>query len=455
MPRNASPTTLTLNQIGAFCSEWTESTLQEACQLVTDGTHDSPKEASKGFPLVTGKCIKGGRLSVDAAYLISEADHKKVISRSRAIKGDLLFANIGNSAGEVCLINEKVDISIKNLALFRPSKKLDGIFLLAYLRSRRVQDYIRNTIIGSAQPFIGLGTLRGFPVPLPPITEQRAIAHILGTLDDKIELNRKTNETLEAMAKTLFKSWFVDFDPVRAKAEGRPTGLPAEISDLFPDSFEDSELGEIPKGWQVKTFEQVCKSIYSGGTPLTTEPNYWDGDLPWFSSGETRAPFVNRTEKTITSLGVKESSTRLASKCSTVIASAGQGHTRGQVSMLLLDSYVNQSVVVLEASKEISSEYFIFFDASRRYDEFRRVSDSSSSRGSLTTKILASLLTVDPPQEIHNLFRRMVETDIGKIGSNLDQTGVLTQARDALLPKLISGEIRIPDAEKMLEEVGV
>ena len=312
MPRNASPTTLTLNQIGAFCSEWSESTLQEACQLVTDGTHDSPKEVSKGFPLVTGKCIKGGRLSIDAAYLISEADHKKVISRSRAIKGDLLFANIGNSAGEVCLINEEVDISIKNLALFRPSKQLDGVFLLAYLRSRRVQNYIRNTILGSAQPFMGLGTLRGFPVPLPPITEQRAIAHILGTLDDKIELNRKTNETLEAMAKALFKSWFMDFDSVRAKAEGRSTGLPAEISDLFPDSLEDSELGEIPSGWQCVTFDSFTtakrgrvitkKDTIKGSIPVVAggmEPAYYhnqsnvDAPVVTISASGANAGFVN------------------------------------------------------------------------------------------------------------------------------------------------------------------
>ena len=99
--------------------------------------------------------------------------------------------------------------------------------------------------------------LASYLVTIFSLPEQKSIAHILGTLDDKIELNRKTNETLEAMAKELFKSWFVDFDPVRAKAEGRPTGLPAEISDLFPDSFEDSELGEIPSGWKVGSLDQI------------------------------------------------------------------------------------------------------------------------------------------------------------------------------------------------------
>jgi len=247
-----------LEQVGRFCNEWDQSTLQSSCSLVTDGTHDSPKECTSGFPLVTGKCIKGGELNIDAAYLISEEDHKKVLTRSHAKQGDLLFANIGNSIGEVCQIKQKVDISIKNLALFRPSEKLDGIFLLSYLRSKQVQNYIRNSVFGSAQPFIGLGSLREFPVPVPPIDEQKAIAKILGTLDEKIELNKKTNETLERIAKALFKSWFIDFDPVRAKAEGRSTGLPNEISDLFPDSFEQSEHDQIPKGWSKTKLSEIA-----------------------------------------------------------------------------------------------------------------------------------------------------------------------------------------------------
>lgn len=119
-------------------------------------------------------------------------------------------------------------------------------------------------------------------LPLPPLPEQKAIAHILGTLDDKIELNRKMNETVEAMARALFKSWFVDFDPVRAKAEGRDTGLPKDIADLFPDEFEDSERGEIPKGWKVKSFVETVEVI-GGGTPKTTVPEYWNGSIPWFS----------------------------------------------------------------------------------------------------------------------------------------------------------------------------
>ena len=450
MPRNASPTTLTLNQIGAFCSEWTESTLQEACQLVTDGTHDSPKEASKGFPLVTGKCIKGGRLSVDAAYLISEADHKKVISRSRAIKGDLLFANIGNSAGEVCLINEKVDISIKNLALFRPSKKLDGIFLLAYLRSRRVQDYIRNTIIGSAQPFIGLGTLRGFPVPLPPITEQRAIAHILGTLDDKIELNRKTNETLEVMAKALFKSWFVDFDPVRAKAEGRPTGLPVEISDLFPDSFEDSELGEIPSGWETGRLEEILeidppRQLRRGSISPYLEMK----GVP--TSGHSAVDVIGR----------EFSSGSKFRNGDTLLARITPCLENGKTAFVdfLKDGETGwgstEFIVMCGRREEVNP--FAYYLA--RSEAFRNKAIQnmvgSSGRQRVPSDAVSGFTLPLPPEEILVKFGLLANDLMRGISANADQSVILSKIRDALLPKLISGEIRIPDAEKMLEEVGV
>jgi type I restriction enzyme S subunit len=157
-------------------------------------------------------------------------------------------------------------------------------------------------------PSLNQDILSRFPITLLPVADQKAIAHILGTLDDKIELNRKTNETLEAMAKALFKSWFVDFDPVRAKAEGRPTGLPAEISDLFPDSFEDSELGEIPSGWRVTPVGDVVECV-GGSTPSTSEADYWDGgEYFWATPKDLSSlsePFLLDTAKKITADGVQ------------------------------------------------------------------------------------------------------------------------------------------------------
>jgi type I restriction enzyme S subunit len=129
---------------------------------------------------------------------------------------------------------------------------------------------------GSAQPSLNRNFVHPVPVDVPPLPEQRAIAHILGTLDDKIELNRRMNETLEAMARAIFKSWFVEFDPVRAKMEGRDPGMPKRIADLFPDRFQDSELGEIPEGWEVNSIGDIT-DVVGGSTPSTTNTEFWEG----------------------------------------------------------------------------------------------------------------------------------------------------------------------------------
>lgn len=287
---------------------------------------------------------------------------------------------------------------------------------------------------------------------VPPPEEQRTIAHILGTLDDKIELNRSINETLEAMGRALFKSWFVDFDPVCAKAEGRDPGLPQHWADLFPDSFEDSELGDIPQGWHIGNVSDLCNDIYSGGTPSTQNPHYWNGDIPWLSSGETREKFITDTEKRITRAGVSNSSTRLAPALSTVIASAGQGNTRGQTSLFTIEGYVNQSVVVLIADPSASSPCHLFFDLERRYEEFRRVSDAHSSRGSLTTKLLAGLPAVLPPIQIIRRFDSIVMSAVQLVVRNLSESRTLATLRNTLLPKLISGELKVNDAERFVKE---
>ncbi|MBN3944973.1 MAG: restriction endonuclease subunit S [Nostoc sp. NMS7] len=304
---------------------------------------------------------------------------------------------------------------------------------------------------GSTVSHINMSDIRNLKIPhLPPLPEQKAIAHIIGILDDKIELNREMNQTLEAMAQAIFKSWFVDFDPVRAKMEGRqPAGMDAATAEFFPDEFEESALGIIPKGWRVATLSESCESIYSGGTPSTNNLEYWNGNIAWLSSGETRKKFIDITEKTITSLGVTNSSTRLAKSGTTVIASAGQGNTRGQTSLLMIDSYINQSIVALKANPNIISDMYLFFNLAQRYQEFRQISDSHSSRGSLTTKLLAQLKIIITSNKQILIFDKIVKPNIYKILSNLTESRTLASIRDTLLPKLLSGEIRVKEAEKI------
>jgi type I restriction enzyme S subunit len=243
MARNSFEAEIPLKVIGEFPPEWERSTLGRACSLVTDGTHDSPKESQTGFPLVTGKCITGGRIRLNEAYLISEQDHRAVIARSKPELGDILFANIGNSIGELARVETQTEFSIKNVALFKPSHKIESQFLKYYLLAPAVQSYIKGTTYGSAQPFIGLATLRSFPVPLPPIHEQRAIAHSLSLLDEKIELNRFMNETLKKTVAAIFKDWFLEFNRISASER------------------IESEFGQIPPRWKITSLGNHVEAI--------------------------------------------------------------------------------------------------------------------------------------------------------------------------------------------------
>lgn len=189
------------------------------------------------------------------------------------------------------------------------------------------------------------------------------------------------------------------------------------------------------------TFGAYAERIYSGGTPTTSNAAYWNGSFGWFSSGETRNRFVISTEKTITQAGVDNSSTKLAKKHDIVMASAGQGFTRGQTSMLLLDTYVNQSVIVIHAERNVLP--YLFWNLANRYEELRAISDSSSIRGSLTTKMIASFEIPLANDEALQSFADLAWSAIPQIENNLLENERLTGLRDSLLPKLMSSEIDV------------
>ena len=212
--------------------------------------------------------------------------------------------------------------------------------------------------------------MAAFTLPIPPLPEQRAIARILGSLDDKIEANRRMNETLEAMARTLFQSWFIDFDPVRARAEGQaPKGMDAETAALFPDGFEEQEGRSVPAGWRTGTFDETIELI-GGGTPKTSVAEYWNGIIPWFSVVD--APinsdvFVVDTEKKITERGIAESSTRLLPIGTTIITARG---TVGKCALVGIPMAMNQSCYGIRG-RDGRGNYFIYFSLRDLVSELR------------------------------------------------------------------------------------
>jgi len=282
---------------------------------------------------------------------------------------------------------------------------------------------------------------------VPEPTEQRAIANILGTLDDKIELNRKMNETLEAMARALFKSWFVDFDPVRAKIESRDPGLPKHIADLFPDSFVDSELGQIPKGWKIKPFAETV-NIIGGGTPKTSVAEYWDGDIPWFSVVDAPGGsdvWVVDTEKKITQSGVDSSSTQVLPVCTTIISARG---TIGRIALVGVPMAMNQSCYGLKG-KSGSRGIFTYYSTSELVGRLQQHAHGSVF-DTITRDTLAGVSIVVPHQKLVDAFECRVGPLLDRIRIGLLCSRTLTALRNTLLPKLISGELRVKNAEKLI-----
>jgi len=289
-------------------------------------------------------------------------------------------------------------------------------------------------------------------VSLPPIKEQKAISHILGTLDEKIEINRKTNETLEGIAKALFKSWFVDFDPVRAKSEGRTTGLPDEISDLFPDSFEESELGEIPSGWKIESFTKHF-NYFGGGTPKTSIDEYWNGDICWFSIVDVPSDYdcwVLNTQKTITQEGLKKCSSDLFRIGTTIISARG---TVGKVCLTGQSMAMNQSCYAIQP-KHSDQDIYCYY-STKGIVEILRGRSHGSVFNTITRDTLQGVDLCFADEKVINAFEKTSKPLMEKIKSNKNESINLSEIRHALLPKFISGELRIPDAEKMLEEVAI
>jgi len=293
---------------------------------------------------------------------------------------------------------------------------------------------------GSAQPSLNRNFIYPIEIQVPPPDEQRAIAHILGTLDDKIDLNRRMNETLEAMARALFKSWFVDFDPVRAKAEGRDPGLPKPLADLFPDSFVDSELGEIPKGWQVKSVGDIA-DVVGGTTPSTKEPAYWDGGThAWATPKDLSGlsvPVLLDTERRITDAGLSQIGSGLLPKGTVLLSSRAP---IGYLAVAEIPVAINQGFIAM-TPKTGTSNIFLLLWTSIAHEEI-----VSRANGSTFLEISKAnfrpIPVVTPSDYVMKKFEQLVRPLYGRIVESARESRTLAALRDTLLPKLISGELR-------------
>lgn len=282
-------------------------------------------------------------------------------------------------------------------------------------------------------------------IDVPPIKEQKAIASILGSLDDKIDLNRRTNETLEAMARAMFRDWFVDFGPTRAKMAGEAPYLAPELWELFPDRLDDEGK---PEGWKIGELHELTINICNGGTPKRTESSYWEnGDIPWLTSGEVRKQYISETENHITNEGLENSSAKWIPAGSIVIALYGA--TAGEVGLTATKMTTNQAISSL-IPKGIGKSYIFLHMLHSKVNLANKA--TGSAQQNLSKNLIETFETLIPSEKILYEFENKTSLLFDRIIRNFDESHILAQLRDLLLPKLMSGEISIRDAEKMVED---
>lgn len=454
-----------VHRYGKVISEnkWRKITLGELCNSqngsIQTGPFGSQLHASDyvehGIPVVMPANIGDFCIVSDGISMIGKDDAKR-LSQHAVIEGDVLFSRRGDVTkcvrikkyetgwlcGTGCL---KVRLGNESIALSR--------YVSHYLRLPSVKEWLVRHAVGATMPNLNTSILSSIQLIFPvSIEKQNQIADFLDALDDRIQLLHETNATLEAMAQALFKSWFVDFDPVHAKAEGRaPEGMDPETAALFPDEFEESELGMIPKGWRVVLFADTV-SILSGGTPKTTVEHYWNGNIPWFSVVD--APclsdvFVMHTEKNITSDGVANSSAKILPTGTTIISARG---TVGKLAITGKEMSMNQSCYGLNGV--FGDVYFTYFNTLRLVDELKCRSHGSVF-DTITRSTFGGVNSIKPQPEIVELFESSITPLMEKIKENLMLSHTLTALRDTLLPRLISGKLRLPEFAEAVDEATV
>ncbi len=487
--------------------DWPILTLGDVCETITDGAHNSPKSVVGGKPMASVKDLTRFGVDLSKARLIAVGEFDKLVKQGcQPEVGDVLIAKDGNSALDtVCTVDEPLDaVMLSSVAILRPDKtKLDADFLKYYFNSKQVIDYLKgNFISGAAIPRVVLKDFRRAEIKVPPLDVQKDISKKLRMLDDKIELNRETNQTLEHMAQAIFKSWFVDFEPTRAKIaakeewakrsmtakagasddhikasqaeaifveraamaaiSGRATdstndsdagalaGLdqlnPEQIQQLkttaalFPDALVDSELGEIPLGWEVKLNGDVM-DVRDGthdspkqsevGFPLVTSKHITSGVLDIKSAyliSKEDYESVNKRSK------VNQGDILL-----TMIGTVG-------MSYLVMQSDVNfaiKNVALFRTSehKELKN-YFYLLLKSPLMKEYLDARMAGTTQKYLSLKTLRSIDMLMPTAALLDAFNNITNPLLDKVFAALEENEYLSSIRGSLLPKLLAGELK-------------
>jgi type I restriction enzyme S subunit len=373
--------------------------------------------------------------------------------RSKLAKpSDVVVTTKGNSTGRTAFVSYSMPSFVysPHLSYWRSLNptRIESGFLRYWCKGPEFGDQLTGMKASTDMaPYLSLVDQKRLRITLPPLSEQRSIAHILGTLDDKIELNRRMNETLEAIARALFKSWFVDFEPVGAKAKGRDPGLAKPLADLFPAAFEDSELGEIPAGWNVKTVADLAE-VVGGTTPSTKESAYWDEETHWWATPKDlsalAAPVLLDTERRITDAGLAQISSGLLPVGTVLLSSRAP---IGYLAVAEVPVAINQGFIAMKPVKEVSNLFLLLWASSAHEDILAQANGSTFLE--ISKANFRPIPVTAPSSKVMKMFDRLARPYYNRIVQGERESRTLTALRDSLLPKLISGELRVKDAERI------
>jgi type I restriction enzyme S subunit len=417
-----------------MAGKWKRTSLREAGVSLIDCDHRTPSAAGSGYPYVAIPQLKQGRLNLLDVRHISPEHFVEWTRKAKPQLHDVILSRRCNP-GETAYVPAGLECALgQNLVLLRSdTTKVFPPFLRWLVRGPDWWEQV-NTFINVGAIFNSLkcADIPNFKMPLPPLHEQKAIAHILGTLDDKIELNRRMNATLEAMAQTLFQSWFVDFDPVRAKLNGhKPAGLDAATAALFPAHFQDSPLGHIPQGWMAGTLSEGF-NLTMGQSPPGDTYNEDGNGIPFYQ-GRTDFGFRFPSRRIYCT-----APTRFAKPGDTLVSVRAPV---GDINMADEECCIGRGVAAVRHKSGAIS--FTYYAMANLYPDFALFEGEGTVFGSINKQNFENLRFVIPPPEVVVAYEQFAKPLDEQIRTLEHQSCTLATLRDALLPKLLSGELSV------------
>lgn len=423
---------------------WAWARLDDTCEGVFDCPHSTPDLTETGPLVVRSQDIITGTFRSEEAAHVSEDTYRERTSKATPSRGDLLYSREGTYFGIAAEVPEQLRVCLgQRMVLVRPRNDIvDFRFLRHWLNSPIMASHIHGYRDGSVAERLNLPTIRALPVAIPPLEEQRSIAHVLGVLDEKIELNRRLNNTLEAITRAIFKAWFVDFDPVRLKIEGVAFGLSNRISDLLPTRLVDSELGEIPEGWCVGALGDVAEHPRRGVQPVNIPP-----DMPYIA-----LEHMPRKSIALAKWGNADEleSNKFEFRRGEILFGKLRPYFH-KVGVAPVDGVCSTDIVVVTPKERRWFGFVLGHLSSSEFIEYANAGSTGTKMPRTSWVDMARYRVAMPPESIAEAFTELVRPLLDRMNTCIHESRTLTQLRAALLPKLITGAMRAPVRTKGTE----